>query len=69
MKLKEFVLNRNFDINCDYSIYYGTHDNGGELLWDTSKDGRPSEDDFVADYNIAYVTVDAKSRKIIFEVA
>jgi len=69
MKLKEFVANRNFDVNAEYDIYYGTWNDDGELIWSSVEDGRISEDDDIAQYNITYITVDANTRKIIIEVA
>lgn len=67
LKLKDVVCNRNFDVNCEYEVYLGVHDDGGELLWSSQKDGKLSEDDPVANMSISYMTVDTKLR-IIFEV-
>ena len=67
LKLKDVVCNRNFDVNCEYDVYYGVHDDGGELLWSSSKDGKLCEDDPVVNMNISYMTTGDK-QQIIFEV-
>lgn len=63
----DIVCNRNFDVNCEYEVYLGVHDDGGELLWSSCKDGKLTEDDLVAGMCVSYITVDTKLR-IIFEV-
>ena len=68
MKLKDFIANRDFDVNADYEIYHGIWNDGGECIWDSVM-GRLSQDDLIAQYNITYITVDVDTRKIIIEVA
>lgn len=68
MKLKDFITNRNFDVNAEYKIYHGIWNDDGECIWDSTKDGRLSEDDFISQYNITYVTVDVDTRQIVIEI-
>ena len=68
MKLKDFIANRDFDVNADYEIYHRVWNDGGECIWDSVM-GRLSQDDLIAQYNITYITVDINTRKIIIEVA
>lgn len=68
MKLKDFVANRDFDVNADYEIYHGVWNDGGECIWDSNM-GRLSQDDLIAQYNITYITVDVSTGNIIIEVA
>ena len=35
MKLKDFIANRDFDVNADYEIYHGVWNDGGECIWDS----------------------------------
>ena len=64
MKLKDFIANRNFDVNADYKVYHGIWNDGGECIWDSIM-GRLSQDDLVAQYDISYVTTDDTGRIII----
>lgn len=68
MKLKDFVANRDFDVNADYEIYHGAWNDGGERIWDSVM-GSLSQDDLIAQYNITYITVDVRTGNIIIEVA
>ena len=68
MKLKDFIANRDFDVNAEYKIYRGVWNDNGECIWDSVM-GRLSQDDLIAQYNITYITVDIDTRKIIIEVA
>ena len=68
MKLKDFIANRDFDVNADYEIYHGVWNDGGECISDSVM-GRLSQDDLIAQYDITYITVDIDARKIIIEVA
>ena len=68
MKLKDFIANRDFDVNAEYKIYHGVWNDGGECIWDSVM-GRLSQDDLIAQYNITYITVDIDTKKIIIEVA
>ena len=49
MKLKDFIANRDFDVNADYEIYHGVWNDGGECIWDSVM-GRLSQDDLIAQY-------------------
>ena len=69
MKLKEFLVNRDFDVNAEYAIYNGTWNDGGECLWRSKEDGKISDDELIAQYDITYVTIDCNTQEIIIEVA
>ena len=54
MKLKDFIANRDFDVNGDYEIYYGTWDESYSTYWSrnnnivkTITNGREGFKDFV----------------------
>ena len=69
MKLKEFLVNRDFDVNAEYAIYYETWDDGGECLWISKEDGKISCDDLVSQYDVTYITINCDTREMIIEVA
>lgn len=68
MKLRELVNNRNFDINADYKVYYGTWNDGGELFWSSRQNGKLTDDDLISAYDITYMTVDTDTSEIVIEV-
>lgn len=57
IKLADILCNREFDVNCNYKVYYGTWDDSGELLWDSTTQGRIDEDNDIASYTVSYITV------------
>ena len=69
MKLKDFIANRDFDVNAEYAVYNGVWDDDGLCIWDSVQDGRLSHDDITSQYEITYITVDVDTRKLIIEVA
>lgn len=69
MKLKEFLVNRDFDVNAEYAIYSGTWNDGGELIWRSKEDGKISYDDLISQYDVTYITMNCDTREIIIEVA
>lgn len=67
MKLKEF-FGRNIDVNCDIELWFGVHDDGGELL--QKVDG--NENDLLEpwyDMDVVYITINEDGNGIILEVA
>lgn len=66
--LHTLLCNREFDVNANYRIYYGVHDDGGELLWDSKIDGNISCNDFTG-YHITYITTDKENSDLIIEIA
>lgn len=65
MKLKEF-FGKDVDVNCYIQLWYGTHDDHGELL--TEAYGNENSD-FEPWYNMDVVYITIGDGKLIIEVA
>ena len=67
MILSDVIYNDDFDINCNFSVYSGIWNDGGNLLWSTVKDGYEKPKDELLDRKIKYLTVN--NNVLIIEVA
>jgi len=65
MLVGDLIYSEDFDANCNFAVYKGIWNEGGELLWN-SKTGKPSC--ALRDREIKYLTIDVDRLEIVIEI-